>query len=150
MIRMMLARFDIPRFNPHLGVVGFAALLLCFALGFGSVSAQQKMSKRYPAGKNVRIELKNISGTIVVESWNRDEIKLSATLESPKANLTPRQTGEGLVVDVMGDNRGRGDIGNVNFQASGARQLFGRSRNETRKHYRHEYSRRAGARARFV
>jgi len=53
-----------------------------------------------PAGKNVRIELKNISGTITVESWNRDEIKLTATLESPKANLSPRQTGDALIVDV--------------------------------------------------
>jgi len=78
--------------------------------------AQQHLNKRYPAGKNVRVELKNISGTITVESWNRDEIKLSATLESPAANLSPRQTGEGLLIDVMNDNRGRGDVGDVNFK----------------------------------
>jgi len=88
---------------------------LCFS-GALSVRAQQHVSKRYPAGKNVRVELKNISGTITVESWNRDEIKLSATLESPTANLSPRQTGEVLVIDVMGDNRGRGDVGDANFK----------------------------------
>src|SRR5438045_2680950 len=81
-----------------------------------SASAQQTISKRYPAGKNVRLELKNISGTITVESWDRPEIKISATLESPTANFTPKQVGEGLVIDVMGDNRGRGDVGDVNFK----------------------------------
>ncbi len=74
------------------------------------------MSKRYPAGKKVRVQLRNISGTIVVESWNRDEIKLSATIESPKANVTPRQMGDALIVNVMADNRGRSDIGDVNFK----------------------------------
>ena len=78
--------------------------------------AQQKMSKRYPAGKNVRISLKNISGTIVVESWKKDEIRLSATIESPNAHVVPKQVDENLVVDVMNDNRGRGDVGDVNFK----------------------------------
>lgn len=116
-IRMTFARFEISLLNTHTKIVLFASLLFFAALVAGSASAQQhRVSKRYPAGKSVRVELKNISGTIVVESWNRDEIKLTATLESPKANLAPRQTGEGLFVDVMGDNRGRGDIGDVNFR----------------------------------
>jgi len=80
-----------------------------------AVRAQQRLSKRYPTGKNVRIELKNISGTITVESWNRDEIKLTATMESPSAHIVPRQIDETLLVDVMADNRGRGDVGDVNF-----------------------------------
>lgn len=82
----------------------------------GIVQAQQHISKRYPAGKNVRIELRNISGTIVVESWNKDEIRLSATIESPNAHVIPKQIDESLVVDVMNDNRGRGDVGDVNFK----------------------------------
>ena len=76
----------------------------------------QTVSKRFPAGKNVHIELRNVFGTITVESWNRDEIRLSATLESPKAQVTPRQMDQNLVIDVMGDNRGRGDVGAVNFK----------------------------------
>jgi DUF4097 and DUF4098 domain-containing protein YvlB len=95
------------------------SILTLAMLGFSgalSARAQQHVNKRYPTGKNVRVELKNISGTITVESWNRDEIKLSATLESPTANLSPRQTSEGLVIDVMGDNRGRGDVGDANFK----------------------------------
>jgi len=80
------------------------------------VSAQQKVNKRYPTGKKVRIQLKNISGTITVESWNREEIKLHAVLESPAANLYPRATADGLVIDVMGDNRGRGEVGDISFR----------------------------------
>ena len=94
-------------------LVGFVSVA---ALMVGSVEAQHRVSKRYPASKNVRVELKNLWGTITVESWNRDEIKLSADIESPKANLSPRQTADGLIVDVIGDNRGRTDIGNINFR----------------------------------
>jgi len=94
----------------------FAGLLLVGILSVATVGAQHNLSKRYPASKNVRVELKNLSGTIVVESWNRDEIKLTATFESPKANISPRQTSEALIVDVMADNRGRTDVGNINFK----------------------------------
>lgn len=111
-MRMPLDRFEIPRII----CLRLALVLLCGALGVSTMSAQQTLSKRYPAGKKVRVELKNISGTIVVESWNRDEIKLSATLEAPKANLVPRQSGDALIVDVMADNRGRSDVGDVNFK----------------------------------
>ena len=114
-MRMSPARFGVPRVHVYSKLVVFVSLLAFSALSLSSVNAQQHMSKRYPAGKNVRIELKNISGTITVESWNRDEIKLTATLESPKANLAPRQTGDALIVDVRADNRGRSDVGDVNF-----------------------------------
>lgn len=115
-IGMSFVRFEISRARRPAKLVPLAALLLFGVFGLSPIYAQQHLSKRYPAGKNVRVELKNISGTITVESWNRDEIKLSATLESPKANLSPRQTGEGLIVDVMADNRGRGDVGDINFK----------------------------------
>lgn len=97
-----------------------SAVLALIALPLlpGAVLAQspQRLSKRYPAGKNVRIELKNVSGTIEVESWNRDEIRLTATMESPAAHVVPKQIQESLVVDVMSDNRARGDVGDVNFK----------------------------------
>ena len=114
-MRTLSAPFEIPRLRFYSKHLLFACLLTFGALSV-SVNAQQRLSKRYPAGKNVRIELKNIFGTITVESWNRDEIKLTADLESPKANLTPRQSKDELIVDVLGDNRGRGDIGNINFR----------------------------------
>jgi hypothetical protein len=112
-MRTLSAPFEIPGVRFYSNLLLFAWLL---AFGALTVNAQQRLSKRYPAGKNVRIELKNIFGTITVESWNRDEIKLTAELESPKANLTPRQSRDELIVDVVGDNRGRGDIGNINFR----------------------------------
>ena len=90
-----------------------AALLTLSAV---AVNAQQQLSKRYPGGKNVRVELRNISGTIIVESWNKNEIRLSATIESKKASVVPKQVNDCLMVDVMGDNRGRGDIGDINFK----------------------------------
>jgi hypothetical protein len=115
-IRMLFPRFEIRRPRVFASVLLFASLLLVTTVSVSNVYGQQKLSKRYPAGKKVRIELKNISGTIIVESWNRDEIKLSATLESPKANVIPRQTKESLIVDVMADNRGRVDVGDINFK----------------------------------
>ena len=81
-----------------------------------TAEAQQKVSKRYPVTKNVRIELRNISGTIVVESWNKDEIRLSATIESKHALVLPRQIDQNLVINVMSDNRGKGDVGDINFK----------------------------------
>src|SRR5688572_1218856 len=114
-MRMLLVRFEIPHTRLNAKLALLAAFLFFCVPGVNNVSAQQKLSKRYPVAKNVRIELKNISGTITVESWNRDEIKLTATLDSPKANLSPRQTSDSLIVDVMADNRGR-DIGDVNFK----------------------------------
>jgi hypothetical protein len=99
-----------------------ALLGLLFLLASADLTAYvwgqspQKLSKRYPTGKNVRIELKNVSGTIEVESWNKDEIKLTATMESPTAHVVPKQYQSTLVVDVMGDNRERGDVGDVNFK----------------------------------
>ena len=116
-IRFTFAQIEMFRFHSRAKFF-IASLLVMGTLGtFGTAtaSAQHKMSKRYPTSRNVRVELKNISGTIVVESWDRSEIKLTAILESPKANLIPRQEGDGLIVDVMGDNRGRGDVGAVNF-----------------------------------
>lgn len=89
------------------------SLLLIMAAG---VSAQQKVSRHFPAGKNVRIELKNLSGTITVESWARDEIKITAMMDTPAARFNPQQTDNGLIIDLVGDNRGRADVGDVNFK----------------------------------
>lgn len=98
-------------------VFAVAALVTLVSIAASStVNAQQQISKRYPGGKNVRVELRNISGTIVVESWSKNEIRLSATIESKNAHLEPKQINDCLMVDVMGDNRGRGDIGDINFK----------------------------------
>ena len=94
----------------------FAACLVFVVSAVESANAQQKFNKRYPGGKNVRIELRNISGTVVVESWNKDEIRLSATIESKKAQILPKQVDQCLMIDVVSDNRGRSDVGDINFK----------------------------------
>ncbi len=81
-----------------------------------TASAQQKVSRHFPAGKNVRLELKNLTGTITVETWQRDEIKITALMESPTVHFNPRQTDAGLVIDIVSDNRGRENVGDVNFK----------------------------------
>src|SRR2546423_1036349 len=92
----------------------FSILLI---LAVSSIAfAQQKVSRRFPAGKNVRFELKNVAGTITVETWDRDEIMVTALMDTRKATFNPRQTDTGLVIDIVGDNRGRGDIGDMNFK----------------------------------
>lgn len=101
------------------GAIIFSTLVVFAVLcSFSSSTAhaQRSVSKRFPAGKNVRVELRNISGTITVESWNRNEIKITASLEAPNANIAPKLMGECVSIDVMGDNRGRGDVGDVNFK----------------------------------
>ena len=97
-------------------VAGSLVFALVFLSAVGVINAQQKISKRYPGGKNVRIELRNISGTVIVESWNKDEIRLSATIESKNAQVIPKQVDQCLMIDVMSDNRGKSDIGDINFK----------------------------------
>jgi len=108
----MKLRFLTSRPSVRAGVLAIGAVFALSSLAL----AQQQMSKRYVAGKNVRVELRNISGTIVVESWNKDEIKLSATIEAKGTHVTPRQINDSIVVDVMSENRGKGDIGDINFK----------------------------------
>jgi hypothetical protein len=111
----LLALTGTPRVNRAIGF-SITGLLVMAVLCVVTTTAQQRLSKRYPASNNVRIELKNISGTITVESWQRDEIKLTAELENSKASISPRSSKEELVIDVLSDNRGRGDIGDINFR----------------------------------
>jgi DUF4097 and DUF4098 domain-containing protein YvlB len=94
-----------------------SAFLLIIPLSVASVAlGQRRVSRHFPAGKNVRVELRNISGTITVETWNRDEISVTAEMETSKATFSPRETASGLVIDIVGDNRGRSDVGDMNFK----------------------------------
>jgi hypothetical protein len=99
-------------------------LVACAAVAFlfllfspsAAVFARDKFSKTYPARRNVRLQLNNRSGTIEVVGWDRNEIKISADMEAPAARFKPILTGDGLVIDVMSDTRGREDVGDVNFR----------------------------------
>ena len=37
-------------------------------------------------------------------------------MESSKTTFSPRETASGLVIDIVGDNRGRNDVGDMNFK----------------------------------
>ena len=92
-------------------------LFVTLTIGAANLAvAQQKISRHYPAGKNVRLELKNIAGTITVETWARDEIRVTATMDNRKVNFNPRQTDNGIVIDIAADNRGKTDVGDMNFK----------------------------------
>jgi hypothetical protein len=94
-------------------LAAFAVLSFSTAL---NTFAQKSFSRTYPARSNVRLIVINWSGAITVETWDRSEIKISAKMESPAARFTPQMSDTGLKVDVVNANRGRGDIGAVNFK----------------------------------
>ncbi|MEJ7849302.1 MAG: DUF4097 family beta strand repeat-containing protein [Pyrinomonadaceae bacterium] len=78
-------------------------------------SAQKKFSKSYPASQNVRLQLLNRSGTVTVEGWDRQEVSISAYLETPAANVAPQSLSGTIYINLVKDNQGRGDVGSVNF-----------------------------------
>ena len=80
-----------------------------------TVSAQRKFSRNYPAGQNVRLQLMNRSGTVTVEGWNRAEINITAFLDAPAANIEPQNLSGTIVINLLRDNHGRNEVGNVNF-----------------------------------
>jgi DUF4097 and DUF4098 domain-containing protein YvlB len=76
--------------------------------------AQKSITRKYPAQKNVRLEVRNVSGTITVETWEKNEILVTAKLYSPNAQFTPEQTPTCFGIDIVRDNRGR-MVGDINF-----------------------------------
>lgn len=81
------------------------------------VSAQspKKFSRIYPASKNVRLQLTNRTGTVIVEGWERQEINISAYLEAPAANIEPQSLSGTISLNLVKDNQGRNEVGSVNF-----------------------------------
>src|SRR5256885_11439330 len=65
-----------------------AVLILIFSTAVGAF-AQRSFNRRYPVSGDVRLELTNRGGSIEVETWARNEIKISADIDSPGASLTP-------------------------------------------------------------
>ncbi|MEO6589158.1 MAG: hypothetical protein ABIP06_07610 [Pyrinomonadaceae bacterium] len=80
-----------------------------------AVSAQKRFSKTYSATRNVRLQLINRTGTVVVEGWDRNEISISAYMESPAAVIAPQNVSGTIVINVVRDNQGKNEVGNVNF-----------------------------------
>lgn len=98
------------------GALALAVLCLLSCLTATDALAQKGFSKKYPARKNVRLQLTNLFGTVTVETWNRPEIKVSADMYPPIAPFTPEQTADALIINVKNDTRGRGEVGDINFR----------------------------------
>jgi DUF4097 and DUF4098 domain-containing protein YvlB len=77
--------------------------------------AQKKFSRVYEAQKNVRLQLTNRTGTVTVEGWNKNKVEIIAALEAPAANIVPQNLSGTIVINVVKDNQGRDEVGNVNF-----------------------------------
>jgi hypothetical protein len=91
------------------------SVVFLFALSAGQAAAQKKFSRTYPAGQNVRLQLMNRTGTVTVEGWNRSEVSIQAQLEAPAAAIVPQSLSGTIVINVVRDNQGRGEVGSVNF-----------------------------------
>src|SRR5215210_6384368 len=96
------------------GVLAVIALAILAHAISTDAYAQRSITRKYPAQKNVRLEVKNISGTITVEAWEKNEISVTAKIFSPNAQFTPEQTANCFGIDVVRDNRGR-MVGDINF-----------------------------------
>lgn len=90
------------------------SLIFLFAFADPAV-AQKRFSRSYPAGQSVKIQLINRTGTVTVEGWNRSEVSISALLEAPAANIAPQNLSGIIVINLVRDNQGRNEVGNVNF-----------------------------------
>lgn len=98
-----------------------ATILILSVVFFFAVSApneaaaQKKFSKTYPASKNVGLHLINRTGTITVRGWNREQVRIQAWLDKPVAKITPRNQSGTIYINVVKDNQGRDEVGDVNF-----------------------------------
>ena len=90
--------------------VGF----FCFLFSAAEVFGQRRFSRTYPAGQNVHLQLLNRTGTITVEGWNRDEVSITANLESSSTNIEPESLSGTIRINIVRDNQGR-EFGDVNF-----------------------------------
>ena len=90
--------------------VGF----FCFLFSVSEAFAQRRFSRTYPAGQNVHLQLLNRMGTITVEGWNRNEVSITAYMETPAATIEPQSLSGVIRINLMRDNHGR-EVGNVNF-----------------------------------
>jgi DUF4097 and DUF4098 domain-containing protein YvlB len=93
----------------------FSVVFFFASFAAPEITAQKRFSKTYPATKNVRLQLTNRTGTVTVEGWNKDQVQISAYLEAPAANIVPQSLSGTILINVVRDNQGRGEVGNVNF-----------------------------------
>lgn len=110
-IRTSDTRYQTHTARAVLSLLALAVLLFNFP---ADAFAQKSVTRKYPAQKNVCLEMKNISGSITIEAWDKNEISMTAKIFSPDASFTPGQNEGCFGIDVVRDNRGR-MVGDINF-----------------------------------
>jgi hypothetical protein len=103
------------RANKKTTILLLLSVVLFFALPEG-VFAQRRFSQRFVAGRQVRLQLMNRMGTITVEGWDRPEVNVTADLEAPAAQISPQVINGVIYINLVRDNQGRAEVGNVNFR----------------------------------
>src|SRR5262245_40303917 len=100
-------------------LTGYTTILLLLSVVFFSApvdtSAQKCFAKVYPATRTVGITLANRSGMVTVEVWNCLEVQVRAYLQYPAAEIVPQIFNGMIFINVVKDNQGRAEVGNVNF-----------------------------------
>lgn len=91
------------------------SVVFFFAPAVREAAAQKRFSKTYPATGSVKIELSNRSGFVEVEGWDRNEVNIVATLETPAATIVPEIRNGAICINLVKDNQGR-EVGSVNFK----------------------------------
>ena len=91
-----------------------ALVALCLSLAAAPhAHAQRRVTREYVAQPNIRLHLHNRSDTIEVLAWNKNKVRVSATMESSTARVTPEVSGEAVTINVPRENRT--DVGDINF-----------------------------------
>lgn len=91
------------------------SLLLALFVAFAAPStlAQRRFSRDYPAQPNIRVQLLNRSGKIEVVAWDKNTVRVTATMDSRSAKMEPEASADSVRIDVRRDNRD--DVGDINF-----------------------------------
>jgi len=113
----MICRFDTlfrHSANKETTILLLLSVVFFFGLAPRAASAQKKYSHTFPAGREIRIQLMNRTGTVTVEGWDRNEAYIYAYRESPAADIEPEIVGDTININLVKDNQGK-EVGNVNF-----------------------------------
>jgi DUF4097 and DUF4098 domain-containing protein YvlB len=85
----------------HHAALAALTLVSCTAL------AEQEIDRRAPAGAQGEVEVDNVSGTVSVSGWDRNEVHVSGTLGDGVERLDFESSGNRTVIKVVMKNRGR-------------------------------------------
>ncbi len=84
--------------------ISLAAATILLALTLPA-DASQNLSKRATVAADVAVEVSNVEGRVDVTAWDRNEVELSAWLESDKDQLEFEATDRQVRIKVIGPDR---------------------------------------------